>query len=165
MIRNTLLRNDRLFHLGQTAPEPQLRRRTRRTLLVVLALAVTGLTAVAMTPHPDGWLLLLGLIPVQGTFRWLAWRGTRGLALAPSHLLDELQLQQVHSAYRRAYGINIAVLAVLFTVFFWSHEWHPVRIGVVGLFLLLELMIWLPTAILAWRLDDEDPVEPEIAAA
>ncbi|WP_371666528.1 hypothetical protein OG985_47160 [Streptomyces sp. NBC_00289] len=159
MIRNTFLRNERLFQLGQSAPEPMPRRRTRRTLLVVLALTVITMTLAVMTPWQVGVWLFAALILAQGMFRWIAWRGIRGLSLAPSHLLDELQLQQVHSAYRRAYGIITAAAWILLIVFFFSIGRHPVRVAGIGIFLLLEMLIWLPTAILAWRLEDEDPAE------
>ncbi|MFG2194578.1 hypothetical protein [Streptomyces sp. NPDC048639] len=168
---NTLLRNDRLFLLGQTAPEPQLRRRTRRIMLVALALAVVALLTGSLLSEVNlGFPVLIGLVVLQGTFRWLAWRGTRALTLAPSELLDELQLQQVHSAYRRAYGVTTAALAVLalgvfpFVVF--TVQPHPLRIVFLGAFLVLEMMIWMPTAVLAWRLEDEEPDEhPDDAAA
>ncbi|WP_432590385.1 hypothetical protein ABVG11_37040 [Streptomyces sp. HD1123-B1] len=161
MIRNTFLRNERLFWLGQSAPEPMLRRRTRRVLLIILALTVIAMTVAVMNPWQAGWWLFAALVLAQGAFRWIAWRGIRGLSLAPSHLLDELQLQQVHSAYRRAYGIITAAACVLLAVFLFSIERHPVRVAGVGLFLLLEMLIWLPTAILAWRLEDEDPAESD----
>ncbi|MFF3062332.1 hypothetical protein [Streptomyces sp. NPDC057909] len=161
MIRNTFLRNERLFQLGQSAPEPMLRRRTRRILLVLLALSVIVMTLAVMNSSPVGLWPVAGLILAQGTFRWIAWRGIRGLSLAPSHLLDELQLQQVYSAYRRAYGIITAATVVLLGVFLFSIEWHPVRVAGVGIFLLLEMLIWLPTAILAWRLEDEDLPESD----
>ena len=161
MSPNTLLRNERLFRFAQMAPEPLLRRRTRRTLVVALAAGVTASAAVALAvPLRWTWVLLLPLVLHGPAFRKLSARGTRGLALAPAGLLDERQLQQVHSAYRRAYGIATAALAVLFTVFCLGRDLHPVRVGAVGLFLLVELMIWLPTAVLAWRLPDEDPDEP-----
>ncbi|MEV6317413.1 hypothetical protein [Streptomyces sp. NPDC051776] len=167
---NTLLRNDRLFLLGQTAPEPQLRRRTRRIMLVVLALAVLALMYASLRSEVNvGYPVLIGLIILQGMFRWLAWRGTRALTLAPSHMLDELQLQQVHSAYRRAYGVTTAAMAVLvFAVFpyvVYSFQAHPLRIVLLGAFLILEMMIWMPTAVLAWRLEDEDEEPDDVAAA
>ncbi|MEU8825319.1 hypothetical protein [Streptomyces sp. NPDC048636] len=159
MVRNTFLRNERLFRLGQSAPEPMLRRRTRRVLLIILALSVIAMTVAVMNPWQVGWWLFAGLVLGQGAFRWIAWRGIRGLSLAPSHLLDELQLQQVHSAYRRAYGIITAAACVVLALFLFSIGRHPVRVASVGIFLLLEMLIWLPTAILAWRLEDEDPAE------
>ncbi|MEU6079294.1 hypothetical protein [Streptomyces sp. NPDC047108] len=168
---NTLLRNDRLFLLGQTAPEPQLRRRTRRIMLVVLALAVPALLFVALRYDLRlGFPVLIGLIVLQGTFRWLAWRGTRGLTLAPTHLLDELQLQQVHSAYRRAYGVTTAAQALVifgaFPLIALTDQPHPLRMFFMGGYLVLLMMVWMPTAVLAWRLEDEEPdEEPDGAAA
>lgn len=158
MSPNTLLRNEKLFRHAQAAPEPLIRRSTRRTLLVVLAACAFAMAAAAvLVPARWMWLVLLPVAAHQTTFRWLARRGTRGLALAPARLLDERQLAQVHSAYRRAYGVSTAALALLVPAFWLSRDWHPVRVGVGGLFLCVALMIWLPTAVLAWRLEDDEP--------
>ncbi|WP_146132470.1 hypothetical protein [Streptomyces solincola] len=54
-------------------------------------------------------LLLLftgGVGLLYGSLRWIALRGTRGLAYAPPHLLDQRQVVEVRSAYRKAYGIT-----------------------------------------------------------
>lgn len=165
MSPHTLLRNERLFRFAQMSPELLLHRRTRRSLVVALAVGVIAMAAVALAVPPRWiWVLLLTFVLHKPAFRWLSTRGTRGLTLAPADLLDERQLQQTHSAYRCAYGITTAALAVLFTVFYLGRDFHPVRVGAVGLFFLLELMIWLPTAVLAWRLPDEELDEAETPA-
>ncbi|MFI1156290.1 hypothetical protein [Streptomyces sioyaensis] len=161
---NAALCNEKLFRAAQIAQEPLLQRRTRRTLVVALGVAGTALAVAALSvPFEFAWVVLqLALVPQLIAFPWLARRGTRGLALAPSHLLDELQLQQVHSAFRRAYGITVAALVGLVVMnilagFLSGHFDYLFRVGAVGVFFLVQLMVWLPTAILAWRLNDEDP--------
>ncbi|MFG2194577.1 hypothetical protein [Streptomyces sp. NPDC048639] len=165
---NTLLRDHSLFLRGQTAPTPQLRRRTRRLLLVALALvAVTLVLTTALADGFPGLPVACGWIVLPVALRWFARRGTRALSLAPSELLDELQLQQVHSAYRRAYGVTTAAQAlVLFGAFplvAFTDQPHPLRMVFMAAYLILLMMVWMPTAVLAWSLEDEEP--DDVAAA
>jgi hypothetical protein len=77
MSRNTLLRNEYIYQLGQEATEPLLRRRTRRILLVLLTLGVIAMTAAGLQSWKLCVEMVLPLVIHQGAFRWLAWRGTR----------------------------------------------------------------------------------------
>jgi hypothetical protein len=166
VIANLLLRDEKLFRYAQMDSAPMLRQRTRRLLMTVLTCAALGVTAVGLLGPPDWFLVVVLAISVnQLTFRWLARRGTRGLALAPAHLLDERQLQEVHSAYRRAYGITMTTVAALAVVLFFGPELQTASVGMIALVFVMHLMIWLPTCVLAWRLRDEDPAEAGSATA
>lgn len=162
---NMLVRDQRSFHHAQTDPSPLLRQSTRRALLAVLACVAMGVAAVTLIGPPDWFALVIPVLCAnQFVFRWLARRGTRGLTLAPPHLLDERQLQEVHSAYGRAYGITIAAVAALVVFFIFGPDFRTSSAGVIALLFLLHLMLWLPTGVLAWRLHDEEP-EPGTATA
>jgi hypothetical protein len=162
---NFLLRDEKLFRDAQKDSAPLLHQRTRRLLLAVLACLAMGVVAVSLL-GPRDWVLVPGVAFTvnQFVFRWLARRGTRGLALAPARLLDERQLPQVHSAYRRAYGITMAAVAGLAVVLLFGPRLQATTLAVLALGFVMHLMVWLPTCVLAWRLHDEDPVETGEAA-
>lgn len=154
------------YRKALAAPQPILSRRTRRLAIVTLG-TLTLAVAVLVWTMPDmgnfRWLLFVAVPLLSSGYPWLARRGTRWLARAPEQLLDERQVKQVHGAFRTAYRVNSAAVTSALALCFAAAvlDAHPVRVALSSLYVPFALTLWLPSMVLAWRMDDEEPEAPE----
>jgi hypothetical protein len=151
----------RLTHLREDPrPIPTLAR--RRLAVVLISALQVAMVALIVLVSP----LFLGIAVVTGLLNiWFGWFATRNMiatrGLAP---LDEWQRDQVMRAYRSAYWIISGVLLVAGIVLANLNlnlgvELPPLDFGrlAAALFVLgIYLVPWVPVAVLAWRLPDEE---------
>lgn len=143
------------------------RRRTRRGLVAAAAVITMLLgSPVPRSLHGLGIIVVLALVAVD----LLLIEATRGLAFARRRDLDERQLSQRNFAYRRGFRLlGLATVVLLLLAIFLTFpggsggQRSQVDNGIPGRALLafVELILMLPTLVLAWT--QADAVSADLA--
>jgi hypothetical protein len=146
-------------------PKPIPPRSTRRLLVVVISLLMAA--SAVLTAAVSTNFALFTVILVGPAYLWFARSATRNMTFTRSvAALGEQRREQLAQAQRGAFTLISAVMLVLGLVTAdlvanFHVEFAPVAFATLAWLLFLAgvyLFPWVPVAILAWRLPDEDQV-------
>jgi len=142
------------------------RARTTRRLLVVGFLASLGVYAASLSVFADelaatGYPSTIGVLPLAVVWFFAVglWQATRGVLVLRDRNLDERQRQVRDRAFRRAYWLTLAIVAVIALavqaapITPHGDQWDAITLPT---FLLVLL---LPTMTVAWTEPDEPAAE------